>query len=510
MNSPARWALLPLLVALNGCMTLGPDYERPDVDTGAQFTEAPPGWKEAAPADGFRDDRWWELYQDPLLNALVEQLNLANPSIEVAEAQYRQALGLRRTAWSALFPSLSSTSEYTRSGRGSSGGQVATTGGGYVNLSSSSSSTSEDSSSDTSSDSSSSSKSSSVISENYNVSLSASWELDLWGKLRRDLEQRRASARASAADWASVRLSQQSQLVQSYMQLRLTDAQQRLLDHTVEAYARSLRLTENQYRAGIVPRSDVTQAEAQLKAAEADAIDLRWQRAQYLHAIAVLMGVPPSRLHLEEQAQLPVLPEIPVRLPSTLLERRPDIASAGRQVKAANAAMGSAMAAWVPSFSMAANGGYSSSQTKGLFTLPNRYWSLAPQATWSLFDFGAKLGAYDQARASHREAVANYRLLVLTGLQEVEDYLSKLQTLNREAVSREAAVTAARTSWRTLENQYRAGLVDYTSVVVQQTSALSSERTALTVTLNRLLTSVQLIAALGGGWDGNTRPVLED
>ncbi|MBB3101783.1 efflux transporter outer membrane subunit [Azomonas macrocytogenes] len=499
------------VLSLAGC-TLGPDYERPEVAQSDYFVEAPPGWKDAMPADGFRDDKWWELYNDPELNALIERLNTSNQNIIVAEAQYRQAAGLRRTTWAALFPTLQSSSDYTRSGRGSSGGRAATSGGGYYYIqdsgssnSSSSSSSSDDSDGDSSSSNNNSSGNSTVITKNYDIGLNTSWEADIWGRLRRSLENGRANAKASAADWAAVRLSQQSELVQAYMQLRVTDAQQQLLDRTVQAYARSLRLTENQYRVGIVPRSDVTQAQAQLKSAESDAIDLHWQRAQYEHAIAMLIGVAPSEMSIAARETLPVLPDVPPSLPSVLLERRPDVAAAERRVKAANASIGTAKAAWFPTLNVTANGGYSSSVTQGLLTVPNRYWSIAPQLSWTLFDFGTRLGEYDQAKASHQEAVATYRQTVLTSLQEVEDYMVQLLTLNREAITRQEAVVAAQASSRMMENQYRAGLVDYTDVVVQQTAALSSERSALTVLVNRLLASVQLIAALGGGWDGNMK-----
>lgn len=477
-------SLRPLVVAMAfslGACTLGPDYQRPDALIAAEFKQAE-GWKRAAPADVLQRGEWWRLYDDDELTALVGRLNVSNQNLAAAEAQYRQARALVRGSRSQLFPTVSGSGGVNRGGQGSSGGsniQSQTGGRG--------------------------------ISENYSVGLDASWELDIWGRLRRNLEANQASMQASAADLAAVRLSLQSELVQTYLRLRVMDEQQRLLNQTVEAFARSLRLTENQYRAGIVPKSDATQALTQLRSTEAQAIDLRWQRAQLEHAIAVLIGVPPSELNIAERSDIPALPEIPLALPSQLLERRPDIASAERQVSAANAQIGVAEAAWYPDLTLSASGGYRSSSFSNLISVPNRFWSLGPQLAMTLLDFGGRRAGLEQAEASYDQTVANYRQTVLNSFREVEDNLVQLRVLAEEAVVQQQALEAAQESLRLIENQYRAGTVDFLSVATVQTTALNNERTNLILLGDRLAASVQLIAALGGGWNETmlqTEPVM--
>lgn len=461
-------ALVAMALSLSAC-TLGPDYQRPDVPMAAEFKQAE-GWKVAAPADALQRGEWWTLYGDAELNSLVGRLNVSNQNLAAAEAQYRQARALVRGARSQLFPTIGGSGGVTRGGQGStSNSTIQNQARG--------------------------------ISESYSLGLDASWELDLWGRLRRNLEANQASMQASAADLAAVRLSLQSELVQTYLRLRVMDEQQRLLDQTVEAFARSLRLTENQYRAGIVPKSDATQALTQLRSTEAQAIDLRWQRAQMEHAIAVLIGVPPSELSIIERDQIPALPVVPLALPSQLLERRPDVASAERQVIAANAQIGVAEAAWYPDLTLSASGGYRNSSFSNLVSVPNRFWSLGPQLAMTLFDFGGRRAGLEQAEASYDQTVANYRQTVLNSFREVEDNLVQLRVLGEEAVVQQQALEAAQESLRLIENQYRAGTVDFLSVATVQTTALNNERTNLTLLGDRLAASVQLIAALGGGWD---------
>lgn len=458
--------LLALSLALTAC-TLGPDYQRPQLQTPAQFKQIE-GWTQAQPGDALARGSWWQLYGDAELNALVERLNVSNQNLAASEAQYRQARALVRGARAAFYPSLSSSAGATRSSQGSG-------------------TTSTDSST-------------SGVSKSYDLSLNATWELDIWGKLRRSLESSRAGFEASAADLAALKLSLQAELVQNYLQLRVLDDQQRLLDATVAAYARSLKLTENQYNAGIVPKSDVSQALTQLKSTQAQAIDLKWQRAQLEHAIAVLIGVPPSELSIAVREQLPTLPEIPVALPSQLLERRPDVAAAERRVMAANAEIGVAEAAWYPDLSISASGGYRGSSFADWIELPNRFWSLGPQLALTLFDGGARSAELERSEAVYDQTVAQYRQSVLDSFREVEDYLVQLRVLQDEAVVQQEALSAARESLRLIENQYRAGTVDFNSVVNVQATALSNERSTLSLLGNRLTTSVQLIAALGGGW----------
>ncbi|AHL75695.1 RND transporter [Stutzerimonas stutzeri] len=469
-----KYPLRPLVVLITafslGACTLGPDYKRPDLPVASEFKQAE-GWKAASPADVLQLGDWWALYGDAELNGLVERLNVSNQNLAAAEAQYRQARALVRGARSQLFPVVGASGGATRGGQGSSSSstQNVTSGSG--------------------------------VSESYEAGLDASWELDIWGRLRRNLEANRANMQASEADLAAVRLSLQSELVQTYLQLRVMDEQQRLLDQTVEAFARSLRLTENQYQAGIVPKSDASQALTQLKSTQAQAIDLRWQRAQLEHAIAVLIGVPPSELNIAERLDIPLLPDVPLALPSQLLERRPDIASAERQVIAANAQIGVAEAAWYPDLTLSASGGYRNSSFSNLISLPNRFWSLGPQLAVTLLDFGSRRADLEQAEASYDQTVAIYRQTVLDSFREVEDNLVQLRVLAEEAVVQREALEAAQESLRLIENQYRAGTVDFLSVATVQTTALNNERTNLTLLGDRLTASVQLIAALGGGWD---------
>ena len=342
----------------------------------------------------------------------------------------------------------------------------------------------------TGSSSSSLSNNSSGIRNTYNAQLGVSWEIDLWGKLRETLNANEASAQASLADLAAIRLSLQSELVQNYLQLRVIDEQKRLLEATVAAYARSLRMNENQYRAGVAGPDAVAQARTQLKSTEADLIDLAWQRAQYENAIAVLL-----------QGASPAHRQIPVSLPSQLLERRPDIASAERNVMAANANIGVARSAYFPDLSLSMSGGYSSSSFSNWIELPNRYWSVGPSLAMTLFDAGRRSAEVDRTVAVYDQTVAQYRQTVLDGFKEVENYLVQLKVYGDEAVVRREALDAARESLRLTENQYRAGLIGYPDVVNVQTTALSNERSVLTLLQGRLVASVQLIAALGGGWD---------
>lgn len=469
---------LALSLALAGC-AIGPDYERPQINTPAAFRHAE-GWKAAEPADALARGAWWELYGDATLNELQERLAASNQSLAESLAQYREAQALVRGTRASFFPSVTGNASKTRSGEGTGQSTVRLADGSTVT----------------------SGVSTGGISTSYDLTFGVDWELDLWGKLRRQLEADNASLAASAGDLAAVRLSLQSELAQNYLQLRVLDEQQRLLDATVAAYARSLRLTENQYQAGIVTKSDVTQARTQLKSTEAQAIDLKYQRAQLEHAIAVLIGVPPAEFQLAVVESVPQLPAIPVTVPSQLLERRPDVASAERAVMGANADIGVAKAAWFPSLSISAAGGYRSDTLSQWINTPNRFWSIGPQFAMTLFDAGLIRSQVDQAEARYDQTVAAYRQTVLDSFREVEDYLVQLDVLEEESGVQQEALEAARESLRLIENQYKAGTIDYNSVVSVQTAALSNERSSLTLLGSRLTASVQLIAALGGGWAG--------
>ena len=481
MNVLAAYRLptmLALSLALGAC-ALGPDYQRPALSTPAQFKQID-GWSQAKPGDALERGSWWQLYGDAELNALVERLNVSNQNLAASEAQYRQARALVRGARAAFYPTLSSNAGVTRAGQGGGDSTLSTADGISVSGSNAAS-----------------------ISKSYDLSLNAAWELDIWGKLRRSLESSRAGYEASAADLAALQLSLQAELVQTYLQLRVLDDQQRLLDATVAAYARSLKLTQNQYNAGIVPKSDVSQAQTQLKSTQAQAIDLKWQRAQLEHALAVLVGVPPSELSIAVRKPLPTLPDVPVALPSQLLERRPDVAAAERRVIAANAEIGVAEAAWYPDLTISASGGYRGSSFADWVELPNRFWSVGPQLALTLFDGGARSAELERTEAVYDQTVAQYRQAVLDSFREVEDYLVQLRVLQQEAVVQQEALDAARESLRLIENQYRAGTVDFNSVVSVQATALNNERTNLSLLGSRLTASVQLIAALGGGWQSS-------
>ncbi|AYN94537.1 efflux transporter outer membrane subunit [Pseudomonas sp. LTJR-52] len=484
MSFSARPHYLGLALALvvGGC-TVGPDYQRPQVTTPIAFKHAE-GWQMAKPSDATKRGQWWEVYGDSTLDGLMQRLENSNQTLAQYEAQYRQARALVREARASFLPAVTGSAGATRSGQGggsSSSYQYQTSTGTTVTLPQGTSSA--------------------TTSNSYTTSLGVSWELDLWGSIRRSVESQTGSAQASVAELASTKLSLQSELAQNYLQLRVLDAQQRLLDATVQAYERSLRVTENQYRAGMTTRSDVAQATTQLKSTQADAIDLKYQRAQLENAIAVLIGVPPSEFSLAAVETVPTVPGIPASVPSELLQRRPDIAQAERQVMSANAQIGVAKAAYYPTLSLTASGGYRNSQWGNLVSTPNRYWSIGPAFDLTLFDFGARRAQVEQAEASYDQTVAQYRQAVLNGFKEVEDYLVELDVLNQESGVRQEALDSARESLRLAENQYRAGLIDYLDVVTLQTTALNNERTNLTLLGSRLVTSVQLIAAMGGGWD---------
>ncbi|WP_085683822.1 MULTISPECIES: efflux transporter outer membrane subunit [unclassified Pseudomonas] len=467
----SRLLSLSLCVAMLSACAVGPDYQRPQTAEIAQYKEAE-GWRQANPSDSLARGAWWELYGDRQLNELIEKLNSSNQTVAQSEAQYRQAQALVRSARGAFYPSVDLSAGKTRSSQG------------------------------TGSSSSSLSSSSSGIRDTYSAQLGVSWEADVWGKLRRGLEANEASAQASYADLAAMRLSQQSELVQNYLQLRVIDQQKRLLESTVAAYERSLKMTMNQYNAGVSGRDAVAQAQTQLKTTQGDLVDLIWQRAQFENAIAVLTGQPPAEFNIAETQDIPKLPQIPLSLPSQLLERRPDIASAERSVIAANANIGVAKAAYYPDFSLSMSGGYSSSTSQNLISLPNRFWSVGPKMTLPLFDGGIRSAEVDRTEAVYDQTVAKYRQTVLDGFREVENYLVQLKVYEDEAAVRQEALDAARDSLRLTENQYKAGVIAYLDVVVVQATALSNERTVLNILQSRLIASVQLIAALGGGWDG--------
>ncbi len=472
LNLVGRAGLIAILsVSLSACM-VGPNYTRPEVVTPPAFKENR-DWKPAQPQDTIPRDAWWRVYQDPYLNQLVEQVAVSNQNIKSVEAQYRQATALIQQARAGLFPTLTANASATRS---HSGTGTSTTSG-----------TTTDSSGRT------------VTSDR--VSLNASWEFDLWGGIRRTLEANTASAAASAADVQAALLSAQAALVQAYLQLRVNEAQARLFQQSVSAYERSLSITQNRYDAGVVARSDVAQAQTQLKSTQAQLIDLGIQRAQLEHAIAILIGKAPAEFTLAAAQDLPRLPAIPVDVPSVLLERRPDVAAAERRAAAANAQIGVAQAAFFPTLSLTGSYGYQGNSFANLFRLPNRVWSFGPALAATLFDAGAHAAQKRGAEAAYDKTVADYRQTVLTAFQEVEDNLASLRILEQEAQAQDEAMRAAQQSLTVVNNQYQAGIVSYLNVVIAQNTALSAERNNLDLIGRRLVASVTLLKTLGGGWD---------
>ncbi|MGA9111735.1 MAG: efflux transporter outer membrane subunit [Smithella sp.] len=460
-----------ILMVLIGC-SVGPDYTRPTVTVPSDFMELK-GWREAQPRDQEIRTKWWEVFDDPILNKLIEQVNVSNQSIALSESQYRQALAQVQLLRANYFPTLGAGASFTRANNVASAN----------------------------------------ITENqHQVSLSASWELDVWGKVRRQVEAGKATAEASFADLQAMRLSMQAELASDYFQLRTLDAQKKTLDDSVAAYSKALKLTQNRYNASVAAKADVVAAQTQLETTQAQAIDVGVQRAQYEHAIAMLMGKPPADFSLApSEFKLPPI-KIPVAVPSSLLERRPDIASAERQMAAANAQIGVAKAAYYPTLTLAGSLGYLSTELENLFTSPNYFWALGPMtASAILFDAGARQAQTKQAIAAYDGTVASYRQTVLTGFQEVEDYLAALRILDDEAQIQDHAVNDARESVILTTNQYKAGLVSYLNVVTVQTTALANEKTAIGISGQRLNAAVLLVKALGGGWiSADNQKIIRD
>ncbi|KAB0636871.1 efflux transporter outer membrane subunit [Burkholderia latens] len=461
-------------VLLAGC-AVGPDYHRPDTSIPAAFKEAPAGWKVAQPADRADRGPWWAVYNDPQLDALIGKLNASNQTIAQSAAAYRQARALVTEARAAYFPTvgLSASGSRSRTGRTSTSSNLSGFG------------------------------SSSSISNSYSVGLDANWEPDLWGKVSRSVSAQRAGEAAAAADLANARLSQQALLAQTYFQLRTSDALQKLLDDTVKSYGESLQLTQNQYAQGVAARADVIQAQTQLQSAQAAAIDNGVARAQYEHAIATLIGEPASAFSLPPNPLTAEPPITPVDVPSTLLERRPDIAAAERRAAAANEQIGVAISAFFPTLTLSASGGFQSSVWSQLFTLPARFWTVGPQLAATLFDAGLRAAQTDAARAAYDQDVAAYRLAVLNAFQDVEDNLASQRILAQEIDVQRQAVDSAQHSLAIVTNQYKAGTVAYLNVLTAQTTAFTAQQKLATIAGQRMLSSVGLVKALGGGWDAS-------
>ncbi len=466
---PSGWAAAALLL-LTGCAA-GPNYHRPEAAAPAAFKEAGI-WTAAAPADDRDRGPWWELFGDPALNDLEIQVAASNQSLKVAEANYQQARELARADRGTLLPTVAAAGSAQRS-RGASSRSPG--GAGVFNA--------------------------------FGASLDAAWEPDLWGRVRRTLEAGVATAQAGAADVASTRLSLQATLAQDYIALRSADERRSLLERTVEADRRTLEIAQNRYGVGVVARSDVVSAQSQVDNARAQLIAVDLQRAQLEHAIAVLVGRAPADLTIPPRDSLALtMPAVPPQVPSTLLERRPDVAGAERQMAAANARVGIQVAAWFPSISLSGSAGYEGPAWSGLLTAPNRVWSVGAQAAETLLDWGQRGANVRAARAAYAGTVATYRQTVLSALQEVEDDLASLRVLGEEAEVEDAAVAEATEAARIALNEYNAGTVDYTTVAAAQVAEFNSRLAALSIHQARLTAGVGLVTALGGGWTAADLP----
>jgi NodT family efflux transporter outer membrane factor (OMF) lipoprotein len=491
-------------LALTGCLAagcmVGPNYRRPPAAAPAGWKEAPPAdWKVAEPRDQLPRGKWWEVFGDRELDALEEQVSVSNQSLAQSEAQFRAARAAAGVARGGLFPTVTAGASATRSrgssrgigtlgtsgtGTGGTGGTgTGGTGTGVTAVPTSTGTTTL-----------------------YQVPLDVSYEVDVWGRVRRLIEASVATAQASAADLEAVRLTLQAELAVDYFQLHGVDAEKQLLETTAAGYQKALELINNRYNQGVASGVDVAQAQTQLETTRALSIDLGVQRTALEHAIAVLIGKPPSELAIAPAPIGVQPPAVPVALPAELLERRPDVAAAERRVAAANAQVGVQAAAYYPTLSLTGAAGFANSKLASLFSWPSRFWSLGASAAETLFNGGARKAANEQAKANYDAQVAAYRETVLTALQNVEDNLSALRVLADEAAQQAIAVAAAEKSLTLSNNRYRGGITTYLEVITAQAAALNNERTAVDILTRRMNASVNLVKALGGGWRESDLP----
>jgi NodT family efflux transporter outer membrane factor (OMF) lipoprotein len=490
---PARATLAVLalasLLALDACTALAPN-QKFDAPSSAQYLEPPPGWMAAAPADTLTRGPWWTLFDDPVLDQLAPRVAVSNQNVAAAAAAVEESWAAVREQRAAFFPTLSLDAGVTRSGvggGGSGGGVATTTGGGTIVTSSGSSNRTT----------------------RYSLGLAASWEPDLWGRIANTVSAAKATAQASEADLANATLSAQTTFVTDYLSVREADAEIATLKTTIVGYQRALTITQNRYNAAIAQKSDVLQAQTTLANAQADLAALVQQRAQFFHAMAVLAGEPPATFKLPAgNWNSTTVPAIPVGLPSELLQRRPDIASAERHVAAANADIGVARAAYFPSLTLSANGDQNSTRLGDLFNASSFAWSLGVSLAETIFDGGARTARVDEAKASWKESVANYRQTVLAAFSAVEDQLSAASSLEQQQALRKEASQAADQTEQIMQNQYQQGIVAYTDVVTAQASALSARRALMQVSLSRQTAAISMVSALGGGW--STQQLAKD
>lgn len=485
MNRAAmRMGALAAALLLPAC-EVGPDYKRPDAAAPAAYKETtdesarqipppPPGWKVSQPQDDADRGAWWSVYNDEELNQLEHQVSISNQNVKDYEAQFRQAEALLREAQSQLFPTLSLSAGAQRGG----GGGGATSTASSVGASAAGGARTQ-----------------------YTFEGSVAWQPDVWGSVRRQIESDKANVQVGSADLANARLSAQATLATDYFSLRADDSMKQLLTRSLAGYQRALEITENQFRAGTASNGDVETAREEVESTQAQLAATAQQRGTYEHAIAMLTGHLPSEVSIAEAPLASSVPEIPLAVPSTLLERNPGIAAAERQVAQESPLIGVAIAAYFPTISLSAIGGYAGDPINQLFATGSRIWSLAGTAGDKLFDAGERSAAVDAARANYDQAVASYRQTVLSSFQQVEDELLALREFKHQADSQAALIHSAQVVQTVTLNQYNAGTVAYTSVITADQTLLGDQQAAITIQQNRLTASVTLIEALGGGWE---------
>ncbi len=487
-----RTSVAAIAVALVAGCNLAPEYARPSAipptasaEMPAAYRELTPadfpstdGWKMAQPRDDLIRGSWWEMFDDPLLNELEQKVDVSNQSLALAAANYRVARALVGEARAQLFPTVTTSPSVTRSSFGS--GTTSTSGTSTSGTRSSSSATTQ-----------------------FQLPFDASWEADLWGRIRNSVNASRDEAQASAADLENTRLLIHSEVAVDYFELRAQDAQKEILDSNVVAFRKALDLTKIRHEGGIASDEDVAQAETQLNTTIAQDTDLGILRAQLEHAIAALIGKPASSFSIPLAPLRPNPPEVPLGLPSQLLERRPDIAAAERRVAEANAQIGVVKAAFFPTLTLSGSAGFASTALDTLLSAPSRFWQFGASLAQTLFDGGKRQATVEQAMASYDGTVATYRQTVLTAFQEVEDELASLRILSRERVQQDAAVASAQTALSRAQDRYKFGIDSYLNVITAQSALLTNQRTAMNIRLQQMTASVLLIKALGGGWEAS-------
>jgi NodT family efflux transporter outer membrane factor (OMF) lipoprotein len=484
LRSSVTAGLVSCVIFLGAC-AVGQKYTKPSIEIPPTYKETAPipgetevNWKNAQPNDQAARGSWWEIFNDPQLNALEERVNVSNQSLKAAEAQFQQARALVRSNRAGYYPTITANPAVTAAHPSPNRSiRPATTASTFVDLV---------------------------------LSADVSYEPDLWGRVRRSVEGSVAEAQASAADLEAVRLSLQAEVASNYLTLRALDAEKQLLDSTVAAYEKALELTNNRYQSGVASGADIAQAQTQVHTTRAQAIDLGVQRAQVEHAVALLVGQPASTFSIPPAPATGPAPQVPVGLPSELLERRPDIAAAERRVASANAQIGVAKAAYFPSLILAASGGFETTHVATLVAWPSHFWSAGPALAQTLFDGGRRRALSEQAEAAYQATVAGYRQNALTAFQEVEDNLAAIRILTEEARVQDAATKAAQRSLALSMNRYRGGIVSYLEVITAQNAALANERTAVDILRRQMLASVLLVKAVGGGWSASTLPTSQD